>query len=133
MTEVRALVTGGSRGVGAAVAAALADGGSTAAVQWRGDVAAAETVVSKLPGKGHIVVSGDIADPGHAREIVAETVSALGGVDILVNNAGIYIEHPIASTSYERWQAEWRRIIDVNVFGTANMTWNVVDHLLNRA
>jgi NAD(P)-dependent dehydrogenase (short-subunit alcohol dehydrogenase family) len=86
-----------------------------------------------LPGKGHIVVSGDIGDPGQAQKIVAETVSALGGVDILVNNAGIYLEHPITSTSYEQWQAEWRRIIDVNVFGTANMTWNVVDHLLNRA
>jgi NAD(P)-dependent dehydrogenase (short-subunit alcohol dehydrogenase family) len=133
MTEARALVTGGSRGVGAAVATALADAGSTVAVHCRGDVAAAEAVVSKLPGKGHIVVSGDIGDPGQTQKIVAETVTALGGVDILVNNAGIYLEHPITSTSYEQWQAEWRRIIDVNVFGTANMTWNVVDHLVNRA
>ncbi|MDN3353764.1 SDR family oxidoreductase [Actinomadura sp. DC4] len=66
MTGQRALVTGGSRGVGAAVSARLAADGAAVAVHCRADTATAEAVVAGLPGDGHIVVSGDIADPGQA-------------------------------------------------------------------
>src|SRR5262249_13894424 len=51
---------------------------------------------------------------------------------VLVNNAGVYAHQPITSTSYEQWRASWRRVIDVNVHGTANVTWCVVDHLRAR-
>jgi NAD(P)-dependent dehydrogenase (short-subunit alcohol dehydrogenase family) len=129
----RALVTGGSRGVGAAVAAALAAAGHTVAVHCRRDLRAAEAVVAALPGHGHAVVAGDVADPGQAQALVSAAVSALGGVDVLVNNAGIYSEEPIATTSYLDWQQAWRRILDVNLHGTANVTWCVTDHLLHRA
>jgi 3-oxoacyl-[acyl-carrier protein] reductase len=132
MTEQRALVTGGSRGVGAAVAARLAAAGVTVAVHCRADIAAAEAVVADLPSGDHIVVTGDIADPEQVEAFVGKTIAELGGVDILVNNAGIYTEQPIASTSYEQWSAAWRRVIDVNVHGTANVTWCVVDHLRAR-
>lgn len=132
MTGQRALVTGGSRGVGAAVAARLAADGVTVAVHCRRDVAAAEAVVAELPGTGHVVVTGDIADPGQVEAFVRTAIAELGGVDILVNNAGIHTDQPIASTSYEQWRAEWRRVIDVNVHGTANVTWCVVDHLRTR-
>ncbi len=128
----RALVTGGSRGVGAAVAAALAAAGHAVAVHCRVDTAAAETVVSALPGSGHTIVSGDIADPEQVRAFVAAAVTALGGIDVLVNNAGVYFEQPIASTSYSAWQDAWRRIVDINLHGTANVTWCVTDHLLRR-
>ena len=132
MTGQRALVTGGSRGVGAAVAARLAAAGLTIAVHCRTDIAAAEGVVAGLPGSGHIVVSGDIADPEQVETFVGEAVSGLGGLDVLVNNAGIHTDQPIASTSYEQWRAGWRRVIDVNVHGTANVTWCFVDHLRTR-
>ena len=129
---VRALVTGGARGVGAAVASALAGAGMSVAVHARADVAAAEAVVAKLPGDGHIVVTGDIADPAQVQAFVAETVSRLGGIDVLVNNAGIYTEHPLPTTSYADWVTEWQRVIDVNVHGTANVTWCFVEHLRTR-
>jgi 3-oxoacyl-[acyl-carrier protein] reductase len=132
VTGQRALVTGGSRGVGAAVAARLAAAGFTIAVHCRSDVAAAEGVVAGLPGGGHIVVRGDIADPEQVKTFVGEAVSGLGGLDVLVNNAGIHTDQPIASTSYEQWRAGWRRVIDVNVHGTANVTWCFVDHLRTR-
>ncbi len=64
--------------------------------------------------------------------MVSAAVSALGGVDVLVNNAGIYTHQDIASTPYAQWQAAWRQVLDVNVHGTANVTWCVVDHLLHR-
>ena len=129
----RALVTGGSRGIGAAVAGALAAAGYVVAVHCKTGMAAAEAVAAALPGSGHRVVIGDLADPQQVQAIVSTTVSGLGGIDVLVNNAGIHVEHPIASTSYADWQAAWQQIVNVNVFGTANLTWCVVDYLLHRA
>ncbi|MGH3389427.1 MAG: SDR family NAD(P)-dependent oxidoreductase [Actinomadura sp.] len=132
MTGQRALVTGGARGVGAAVAARLAAEGATVAVHCRADVAAAEAVVAGLPGGGHTVVSGDIADPERVEAFVDKAIVELGGLDILVNNAGIHTDQPILSTSYEQWRAGWRRTIDVNVHGTANVTWCVAHYLRTR-
>ncbi len=132
MSGKRALVTGGSRGVGAAVAAGLAEAGFTVAVHCRADVAAAETVVAGLPGSGHTVVSGDLADPGEVASFVGDAVAGLGGLDVLVNNAGVHTDQPITATTYDEWRAGWRRVIDVNVHGTANVTWCFVDHLRTR-
>jgi NAD(P)-dependent dehydrogenase (short-subunit alcohol dehydrogenase family) len=128
----RALVTGGSRGVGAAVAAALAAAGHVVAVHCRAETAAAELVAAALPGRGHTVVSGDVADPGQVQAFVAAAVAALGGIDVLVNNAGVYFEQPISSTSYAEWQDGWRRMIGINLYGPANVAWCVTDHLLHR-
>lgn len=128
----RALVTGASRGVGAAVAARLAADGLTVAVHCRADVAAAEAVVAGLPGGGHVVVSGDIGDPAQAEAVVGRAADGLGGLDVLVNNAGIHTDQSIAGGSYEEWQAGWRRVVDVNVHGTANVTWCFVERLRGR-
>jgi NAD(P)-dependent dehydrogenase (short-subunit alcohol dehydrogenase family) len=103
------------------------------AVHCNTRIAAAEAVAAALPGTGHSTVSGDLADPRQVQAIVSSTVAALGGIDVLINNAAVYNEHPIASTSYADWQVAWRRIVDVNLHGTANLTWCVVDHLLHRA
>jgi 3-oxoacyl-[acyl-carrier protein] reductase len=127
-----ALVTGGSRGLGAAIAGALAEAGHRVAVHCRSDLAAAESVVAGLPGTGHTVVSGDIGDPEKVEDIVAAAVAGIGSIDVLVNNAGIYADQPVASTSYADWRASWRRVVDVNLLGPANVTWCVVDHLLHR-
>ena len=132
MTERRALVTGGSRGIGAAIARALAGAGHRVAVHCRADTTRADAVAASLPGHGHAVVTGDISDPGQARAMAEAAVAALGGIDVLVNNAGVYAHQPIAATSYADWQAGWRRVIDTNVLGSANVTWCVTDHLLNR-
>jgi NAD(P)-dependent dehydrogenase (short-subunit alcohol dehydrogenase family) len=132
VTGQRALVTGGSRGVGAAVAARLAADGLTVAVHCRSGLAAAKAVVADLPGSGHIVVNGDIADPEQVETFVGEAVAGLGGLDLLVNNAGIHTDQPIDSTTYEEWRAGWRNVIDVNVHGTANVTWCFVDQLRTR-
>jgi 3-oxoacyl-[acyl-carrier protein] reductase len=131
-TRRRALVTGGSRGIGAAVATALAAAGQAVAVHCRAASATAEAVLAALPGGGHTLVTGDIADPERAQALVGAAVTALGGIDVLVNNAGVYFEQPITSTSYAAWQDAWRRIVGINLHGTANVTWCVTDHLLHR-
>ena len=122
MSTRRALVTGGSRGIGAAIAEALAKDGYRVAVHYRTEVAAANAVVAALPGAGHAVVSADLADPAAVASMVDAAASALGGIDVLVNNAAIYDEHPIDQTTYAEWQAAWGRMVQ---FSSANLPWQV--------
>jgi 3-oxoacyl-[acyl-carrier protein] reductase len=128
----RVLVTGSARGIGAAIATAFAAGGDAVAVHGRTASAAAAAVAGSLPGSGHTVVAGDIGDPDQVQRLVADAIAGLGGVDILVNNAAIHRYQPIAATSYADWQYGWRQVVAVNLTGTANVTWCVADHLINR-
>ena len=126
------LVTGASRGIGAAIAHELALRGHRVVVHAGKDAAAAEAVRAGLPGEGHAVVVGDLADPGACSRIVQESVRSLGGVDVLVNNAGVFTAHPIDTTSFEDWQEAWQRTLAVNLTGPANLAWLVARHLLDR-
>jgi 3-oxoacyl-[acyl-carrier protein] reductase len=124
------LVTGGSRGIGAAVARAFAAGGDRVAVHHGRNAALAEEVAAALPGSGHLVVGADLRDPEAVRAMVDAAAEGLGGIDVLVNNAGIFEPHPIAETTYEEWQAGWRDTLGVNLVGAANVTWCAVQHML---
>jgi 3-oxoacyl-[acyl-carrier protein] reductase len=90
LTGKVALVTGASRGIGAATAVRLAEAGADVAVGCGRNREAAEEVAGKISGMGRraVVVSGDMADPDVPRRIVAETSARLGPVDVLVANAG---------------------------------------------
>ncbi len=134
------LVTGASRGIGAATAQAFAAAGDRVAVHFRADRAAAELVLAALPGSGHHLVQGDIADPEQVAALVAAAVAELDGIDVLVNNAAVYdsgepaerrLHHPLADTDYATWQRSWRRTVEVNLLGTANVTWCVARHMLD--
>jgi 3-oxoacyl-[acyl-carrier protein] reductase len=124
------LVTGGSRGIGRAVAEQFATQGATVAVQFRVARRAAEETVAALAGAGHLALPADLADPGQARSLVERVVGELGRIDVLVNNAGIYREHPILATGYEEWQEAWRRTIDTNLIGPANLLHAVAPHMV---
>jgi NAD(P)-dependent dehydrogenase (short-subunit alcohol dehydrogenase family) len=126
------LVTGASRGIGAAIAQELAARGHRVAVHAGRNGEAAAEVAAALPGDGHVSVVGDLADPEACARIVRTAVSGLGDLDVLVNNAGIFTAHPIDATDYTEWQRSWRRTLDVNLVGPANLAWLVVDHLLHR-
>ena len=124
------LVTGGSRGIGRAVAREFAARGATVVVQFRADRGAAEATVAGLGGGRHLALAADVADPGQVRALVGRVVGELGGIDVLVNNAGIYETHPVLETSYEDWLASWRRTIDVNLLGPANLIHAVAPHMV---
>jgi 3-oxoacyl-[acyl-carrier protein] reductase len=124
------LVTGASRGIGAAVAHAFAAAGDRVAVHYGSRRERAEEVAAALAGDGHVVVGGDVADPEAVRAMVDAAADALGGIDVLVNNAGIFTPHPIVGTSYEEWQRGWNETIAVNLTGAANVTWCAVRHML---
>jgi len=122
-------VTGGSRGIGAAIARAFAERGDRVAVHYRDAADAAAAVRGSLPGDGHLTVRADLTDADAVRAMVDAAAEGLGGLDVLVNNAGIYTGHPVLGTSYEEWQAAWRETLGVNLTGAANVTWCAVRHM----
>ncbi len=126
------LVTGGSRGIGAAVARAFADRGDRVAVHYRDAAGLAAAVRDSLPGKGHAVVRADLADAEAVRAMVDAAAEALGGLDVLVNNAGIYLPHSVLDGSYAQWQEAWRAVLGVNLVGAANAAWCAVRHMIPR-
>jgi NAD(P)-dependent dehydrogenase (short-subunit alcohol dehydrogenase family) len=123
------LVTGASRGIGRAIAQAFARQGDRVAVHHRDSAGLAREVLATLPGSGHTIVRGDLADPEAVRQLVDRAAADLGGLNVLVNNAGIYHGHVITEVSYEQWQEAWRHTLAVNLTGAANVTWCAVQHM----
>lgn len=117
LTGRRALVTGGSRGVGAATARMLARAGADVGISYRSREAEAEAMVAELQGLGvrAWAHAGDLADPEVAAELFRRAESELGGLDILVASAGVWPPEdvPIAEMS----TAQWRRTLAVNLDG----------------
>lgn len=125
----RVLVTGGSRGIGAAVCRAFAAQGDVVAVHCSSNRGAAESLVAELPGEGHVVVQGDLRDADAVRAFVDDAAARLGGLDVLVNNAGVYSFHNVDEVDYVTWQESWADILGVNLVGAANTTYCALRHL----
>jgi 3-oxoacyl-[acyl-carrier protein] reductase len=126
----RVLVTGGSRGIGAAIAQGFAAQGDRVAVHCGSNVDAARETVGALAGEGHLVVQAELADPAAVARMVDEAVAGLGGLDVLVNNAGIFRAHPPLETSYADWQQAWTQTLGVNLLGPANTVFCALPHLV---
>jgi NAD(P)-dependent dehydrogenase (short-subunit alcohol dehydrogenase family) len=124
------LVTGASRGIGAAIARAFASAGDRIGVHFGSSAAMAEEVAASLAGDGHVVVGADLADAAAVRRMVDAAADRLGGLDVLVNNAGVFQPHPLAETTYEEWQRAWQLTIGVNLFGAANASWCAAQHMI---
>jgi 3-oxoacyl-[acyl-carrier protein] reductase len=104
-----ALVTGGSRGIGAATAIQLASEGATVALSYSSSESAAKDVIAKIEASGGkaIALKADQADATAVKTLVAEVVKRLGKIDILVNNAAVFETGTVAETvdtsGFERW------------------------------
>ncbi|HVJ53505.1 MAG TPA: SDR family oxidoreductase [Aliidongia sp.] len=124
-----ALVTGASRGIGAAVAERLAADGFAVVVNYSGDAAPAEALARTIESKGGraLTAKADVSDPNAVRAMFDTAEAALGGVDVLVNNAGIMITKSIAETDDELFD----RHMSVNVKGTFNTLREAAKRLRN--
>lgn len=123
------LVTGGSRGIGAAIARAFAEQGDRVAVHYGASAEKAEAVRASLAGEGHVTVQADMTRPDDVRAAVGSAADRLGRLDVLVNNAGVFLAHPPLSTSYDDWQATWSQTLATNLTGAANATFCAIPHL----
>jgi 3-oxoacyl-[acyl-carrier protein] reductase len=115
-----ALVTGASRGIGRAVAVALAKGGANVALNYAGNAAAAEEALKLVVAAGAPkakLYRFDVADPAACNAAVEAVIADLGGLDVLVNNAGIAIDQLVMRLKDE----DWNRTLQVNLNGTFNL------------
>ena len=115
LTEKVALVTGGSRGIGAAIAKRLAKDGASVAITYAKDASAASAVVKAIQSNGGkaVAIQADAADVEAVKSAVEKTVATFGRLDVLVNNAGTAIPKTFEETTLE----EINRVIDINVRG----------------
>ena len=116
LTGQVALVTGSSRGIGAAIASRLAAAGAAVAINYRSSAAAADGVIDAIRAAGGeaLRVPGDVSDENAAEAVVKTTADRLGRLDILVNNAGVNRDRLLLRMS----AADWDEVLSVNLRGT---------------
>ena len=122
-----ALVTGGSRSIGAAIAKRLSADGARVALTYSASPDRAAAVVAEIEQAGGtaLAIKADAGSPDAVRAAVAKTVEAFGGIDILVNNAGIAINAPIEDYQFE----DYERMLAVNVTGVFVATQAAARHM----
>jgi 3-oxoacyl-[acyl-carrier protein] reductase len=122
-----ALVTGGSRGIGAAIAKRLAADGASVAITYASDAQSAAAVVKAIESIGGkaIAIQADATDAAAVKGAVEKAVAALGGLDILVNNAGTAIPKPFEEQTLD----EIDRMFNINVRGTLATTQAALKHI----
>ncbi len=113
LTDKVALVTGGSRGIGRAIALALAEQGARVAVNYVSNRDAAEEVVGQIGDGRAVAIQGDVADAGDAKRLIGDTITAFDSVQILVNNAGLTLDDLMLRMSEENWD----RVMAVDLRG----------------
>jgi 3-oxoacyl-[acyl-carrier protein] reductase len=115
LANSRALVTGGSRGIGAAVARRLAAEGAAVTITYYRHAEQARALVAELTGAGHTAFAfqGDVRDRAAAHTLARQAADSMGGLDVLISNAGVEYFGPLAGITEE----DFRRVFDTNVAG----------------
>lgn len=122
-----AVVTGASKGIGAAIAKALAAEGAAVVVNYASSKAGADALVAaigKTGGKA-VAVRADVSKADEAKSLIAAAVKTFGRLDVLVNNSGVYTFSPIEAVTEE----QYRKMFDINVLGVLLTTQAAVEHL----
>jgi acetoacetyl-CoA reductase len=125
-----ALVTGGTRGIGAAIIEALAVDGIHVAAGYSSNLEAADEMAANLAEKGHAVSlhQGNVGKPEDCERVVAEVLEQHDHVDYLINNAGITVDKTVRNMTVDDWHA----VLRVNLSGAFYMTKAVLEHMIGR-
>lgn len=121
------LLTGASKGIGAATAEALGAAGAHLVAHYGGDRAGAEAATAAIPAERRLLVQADLADLASVRAMWREAVAWRGRVDVLVNNAAVMLDSPLDAPD-ETWDEAWARSLDVNVKGPAALLREATRH-----
>jgi len=125
-----ALVTGGTRGIGAAITEALADGGASVAAGYHRGRESAEKFAAEMSKRGAKVSThqGRVDDSDDCNRVVKEVMDQFGRIDFLINNAGITVDKTVRKMTLD----DWRQVLDVNLSGAFQMTKAVLEHMIER-
>jgi NAD(P)-dependent dehydrogenase (short-subunit alcohol dehydrogenase family) len=126
------LITGASQGIGRATAIAFAEAGARVAVHFNRRRDKADETLAHLAGTGHVAVQANLINPAVVETMVSDVLARFGQIDILVNNAATNQPHRLDAVDYQTWQAAWQQIIGVNLVGTANVSYCVARHMIER-
>jgi NAD(P)-dependent dehydrogenase (short-subunit alcohol dehydrogenase family) len=117
------LVTGGSRGIGAAVVRALHAGGAAVYFTYRSATVAAAELAAELGGERVAAAACDLEQPGALEALIDGCVARFGRIDTLVNNAAISLDNPFDGDDFDAWRAGWAKTFAVNLFAAADLSW----------
>jgi 3-oxoacyl-[acyl-carrier protein] reductase len=117
------LVTGAARGIGRDIAIELAKRGVAVAVHFGTSAAEAETLVQELAGEGHRCFQADLTKPEECESLVQAVVAQMGRLDVLINNAGVVIDKDVRDYTYEGWQEQWNKTMDINYYAASNLAY----------
>ena len=120
---LRALVTGGSGGIGRAIAVRLAARGVRVVVHFGKNRDAAEATLAALSGSGHGLISAELSKAELAGTLWTRAEAQFGAIDLLINNAGVYQTHAPLTTSFEEWSEMWQRTLGVNLVAPAHLSF----------
>lgn len=125
-----ALVTGGTRGIGAAITEMLVDNGASVAAGYSRGLESAQAFQQKMEGKGAEISihQGRVDDADDCNRVFNEVMERFGRVDYLINNAGITIDKTVRKMTVD----DWRQVLNVNLSGAFQMTKAVLEHMIER-
>ncbi|CAB4656220.1 MAG: SDR family NAD(P)-dependent oxidoreductase [Actinobacteria bacterium] len=129
LTGKTVLVTGASRGIGAASAKALADAGAKVIAHFSSFEEGAREVLKDIPEERKVFIGEDLSVPGSGRELFIKALAKVGRVDIVLNNAAVNLDTSFTGDN-KIWDENWETTMRVNVFESSNLIKEAVQHFL---
>ena len=122
-----ALVTGGSRGIGAATVKSIVTAGGKAIIHYGSNRIAAEKTATEAGQSNCHLVAADLSKPGSATDLWVQALAVFGKIDIVINNAGVFVSAAVDSSD-DHWHSVWQQVLQVNLMSTADLCREAINH-----